>query len=131
MNLLTRDQILQAADLAREVVHVPEWNGDVLVQALNGRERDAYETSIMQLRGTDAHVLLENARAKLVARAIVDENGQRIFSDEDVKQLATKSAAALQRVYDVAARLCGLTRHDLDELTKNSVDGQRDASLSD
>ena len=131
MAFLTREQILQAQDIVRESVPVPEWGGEVLVRSLTGAERDAYEATMIHLRGTDPQVNLANARAKLAARSMVDEQGQRLFSDEDVKALSQKSAAALQRVYDVASRLSGLSQSDLEELVKNSGDGQHDDSVSD
>jgi hypothetical protein len=127
MAILNRDQILQAQDIATETVDVPEWGGAVLVRGLTGQQRDSYEASIMRLNGTNAQLNLINARAKLVALSIVDEEGARLFSDEDVQLLARKSAAALQRVFDVAQRLSGLSASDLEELSKNSANGQRDA----
>lgn len=126
--LLTRDQILSADDLKQESVPVPEWGGDVLVRGLDGEERDAYEATIISQRGTDVKMNLNNARAKLVQRSVVDGVGSRLFDESDVKRLAKKSAAALQRVYDVAARLSGLSKEDLDDLTKNSGNGQHDDS---
>jgi len=128
--MLTRDQILGADDLRRETVAVPEWGGEVLVRTLNGAERDAYEATIIQQRGTNATMNLVNARAKLVQRTVIDESGQLLFDEGDVRSLAKKSSAALQRVYDAAARLCGLTKQDIEELTKNSESGQPDDSLS-
>jgi hypothetical protein len=124
MSLLTRDQILQAQDIAREEISVPEWGGSVLVRGLTGQERDAYEATIMRLNGTNAQMNLVNARAKLVARSIIDEEGNRLFGDDDVALLAKKSAAALERVFNVAQRLSGLTSSDLDELAKASANGQ-------
>ena len=116
---LTRDQILQAKDIQTEEVAVPEWGGAVLVRGLTGEERDGYEASIMSLRGTDAQLNLRNARAKLVVKSVVDADGARLFSDQDVAALSNKSAAALQRVFEVAQRLSGLTANDVEELTKN------------
>lgn len=127
MAILTRDQIIACQDIKTEEVQVPEWGGSVLVRGLTGEERDAYEATLMQLRGTDAKLNLANARAKLVARSVVDDAGNLLFSDRDVAQLAKKGAAALQHIFDVAQRLSGLTKSDLDDLTKNSEDGQHDA----
>ena len=127
---LTRDQILQAKDIQTEEVPVPEWGGAVLVRGLTGEERDGYEASIMSLRGTDAQLNLRNARAKLVVKSVVDADGARLFSDQDVAALSNKSAAALQRVFEVAQRLSGLTANDVEELTKNSGNGQHaDSSI--
>ncbi len=124
--LLTREQILSAQDLVTEAVAVPEWGGEVRVKSLSGAERDAYEASVMRITGTNAQLNLLNARAKLVALAVIDENGKRMFGDGDVIALAAKSAAALQRVFDVANRLSGLNARDLEELTKNSGNGQHE-----
>ena len=84
MALLTREAILQAQDLPTEQVHVPEWGGDVLVRALTGAERDRFEQSIVEQRGKSTRMNLQNIRAKLVALTVVDEQGNRIFKDEDV-----------------------------------------------
>ena len=119
MALLTRDAILQAQDLPTERVVVPEWNGEVLVRALTGAERDAFEQSIVEQRGKSTRMNLQNLRAKLVALTVVDEEGKRLFSDEDAKLLGQKSAAALNRIFEVAQRLSGLRPEDVEELTGN------------
>lgn len=117
---LTKELILQAQDIQREEVQVPEWGGVVLVCGLNGKQRDGLEASMIEGKGKNANVNLTNLRAKLAARSIVDEDGKRVFSDEDIPALALKSALALNRVYEVAQRLSGITQEDVEELTKNS-----------
>lgn len=117
---LTREEILKAQDTQFEDVPVQEWGGTVRVKSLTGTERDALEASLVQGKGKNANVNLANLRSKLAARSMVDENGKRIFSDADVAELGRKSAAALQRVFDVAQRLSGLSAEDVEELTKNS-----------
>jgi hypothetical protein len=124
MNLLTREQILQANDLESRDVAVPEWGGTLRVRVLTGTERDAVEASTLQGKGKSQSVNLSNFRAKLCARAIVDEQGKRLFSDEDIAALGKKSAGALSRVYNVAAELSGISEADVDELIKNSASGQ-------
>jgi len=131
MGLLTREEILQAEDLPTEDVEVPEWGGSVLVQGLTGAERDAFESTVVELRGRKTHLNMQNARAKLCAMAMVDEQGERVFRDGDVEELGQKSGAALQRVFQVAQRLSGLSNEDIEELTKNSEDGQSGDSTSD
>lgn len=131
MAILTRDAILQAQDLPKELVKVPEWNGEVYVRALTGVERDAFEQSIVEQKGKSTKMNLRNLRAKLVALTAVDEKGDRIFSDRDAELLGQKSAAALNRVFEVAQRLSGLSQEDVEELTKNSEDGQSEDSISD
>ena len=65
---LSRDDILKAADTAPEEVDIPEWNGTVLVRGMTGKERDAFELSLMQPgRGGRREVNPVNVRAKLAA----------------------------------------------------------------
>lgn len=128
--MLNREQILGATKLRVEKVSVPEWNGEVLVRELTGRERDEFESSLVVKEGKQTTTTLANIRAKLVARAIVDENGIRVLSDDDVEWLGSRSAAALNRVFDVARRLSGLTEEDVEDLTKNSSPGQSGSSTT-
>lgn len=116
---LTRDAILKAQDLPVEEVEVSEWGGVVRVRGLTGAERDAFEQSIVEQRGKNTRMNLRNIRAKLVALTVVDENGNRIFSDEDAEALGKKSAAALDRIFAVAQRLSGLRPEDVEELAGN------------
>ena len=119
MAMLTREMILGAVDLPREAVVVPEWGGEVWVRGLSGAERDAYEASVLEMKGRGYTIRLENARAKLASLAMCDEQGKRLFLDADVHALGGKSAAALNRVFEVASRLSGLGERDIEELAKN------------
>jgi len=128
---LTQDEILAADDLVTEEVEVPEWDGAVLVRSLRGDERDAYEASIVKGEGEEAVSDLENMRAKLCARSIVDADGARMFSDDDIAALGRKSAAGLQRIFMVARRLSRMTAEDVKELAENFGAGQGGSSPSD
>ena len=127
---LTKDAILAADDLITEDVDVPEWGGTVRVRSISGAERDAFEQAIVTRRGKNVQTNLSNIRAKMSALCLVDESGQRLFTDADVVALGQKSAAALDRVFGVAQRLSGLTDKDVDELAENLKTGQSDASTS-
>lgn len=129
---LGKDDILKAQDIETEEVEVPEWQGTVLVRALSGRERDAYELSCIQerpllgpdgkpVRGqTESVKNWANARAKLVVRCLVDDDGNRLFADGEAGALGEKSAAAIDRLFDVATRLSRLSEADVEELAGNS-----------
>jgi hypothetical protein len=131
MKLLTRDQIRAATDVTFEEVSVPEWGGSVRVKALSGAERDAYEASLTQQKGKKVRMNMQNVRARLARLACVDEAGQPIFQPSDEHWLGQKSAAALDRVFDVAMRLAGMRAEDIEELTENFTGDQSDASISD
>lgn len=117
---LSRDAILQADDLEYEELDVPEWGGTVRVRSLSGTELDAYQASMRLQRGNEFIANMLNIRAKLVVRAVVDEDGKRLFTDNDAPALGEKSAAALNRVFEVASRLSRLSEEDVEELGKGS-----------
>lgn len=127
--LLGRDDILSTTDTAFAVVDVPEWGGQVRVRSLKAAERDDYEATMVRRRGKNVEVNMSNTRAGLCARAICDEQGNRVFSDGDVALLGQKSAAALNRVYEKAAELSGISDEDLEELAGNSA-SDRSGALS-
>lgn len=116
--ILGRDQILKADDMTTEEIAVPEWGGSVLVRGLTGRQRDEFEASMIEQRGKRRVPNVENVRAKLVAKCCVDESGRRLFTDQDAAILGDRSGAALDRVYEVAARLSGIGEDDVDEMTE-------------
>jgi hypothetical protein len=129
---LSRDDILKAADNEPEEIDVPEWGGSVLVRGMTGRERDAFEMSMLTPgRGGRRQVDPANVRAKLVARCVIDDDGNRLFTDADVAELGGKSAAAVDRVYAVAARLSGMGgEEEMQELVRDFALGDGAGSSS-
>jgi L-ascorbate metabolism protein UlaG (beta-lactamase superfamily) len=124
MAILTKDQIFKADDIKSEVVPVEEWGGEVIVQGLTGHQRDEWEKSMTVTtpgKGgrTRRDVDMTDFRARLAVLCVVDEQGQRLFHDGDIHQLAGKSGAALDTVYTVAARLSGISEKDVEDLTKD------------
>ncbi|MFG1873393.1 hypothetical protein ACGFIV_00970 [Sphaerisporangium sp. NPDC049003] len=114
---LTAEQILEVDDRQWEDLPVPEWGGKVRVRGLQGTERDRFEASLLDSKG---RAKIENARAKLAQLCLVDpKTGQLLFSKEQIAALGRKSAAALQRVFELAQKLSGLTDEDMEELEGN------------
>jgi hypothetical protein len=121
MAILGKDQIFGADDITTQVLPVPEWGGEVMVRGLTGHERDAWEQSMTVRKGRKVEMDTTDFRARLVVLCVVDEKGQRLFHDGDVHQLASKSGAALDRIYTVAAELSGISEKDVEDLTKDFV----------
>jgi hypothetical protein len=129
MQLLTADAILAADDLTAEVVEVPEWGGSVRVRAMTGDERQTFEEAMLAADEAGQKAVPQ-FRSRLAALCIVDEQGNRLFSDEQVEALGGKSAAALDRVCEVASRINGLRPEDIEELAGNSEAGPDAGSSS-
>jgi hypothetical protein len=49
MKSLTKDEILEAADLSTKAVDVPEWGGSVNVRTMTGADRDAFENTLVEV----------------------------------------------------------------------------------
>jgi hypothetical protein len=129
--LLTKEQILAIDDVQVRDVEVPEWGGVVRVRGLTGTQRDAFESEVVVLNGSNTQRNLRNIRARLVAITAVDDKGARLFTHKDVDALGAKSARALDRVFSAASELSGLSAADVEELAENFADGQSDGSTSD
>lgn len=129
--VLSREEILNKVDIVTELVAVPEWGGSVYVKAMNGKERDAFEASVMIQNGKKQTLNMENVRAKLCSLTICDVEGKRLFSSADLLKLSEKSAAALTRVFLVAQKLSGLGDEQIEELTEGLEKNPFAASASD
>ena len=123
--VLTKDQILQADDIVKELVHVPEWGGTVYVKAMTETEYSYFEEQILSDKNKSD---MSNVRAKLCAMSIVDKAGSLLFSPEDILVLSKKSVKAINRIFKVAQ---SLNIEDVEELVKNSVTTQEESSSSD
>jgi len=123
--LLTRSAIFEAVDVVTETVEVPEWGGSVRVRGLTGKERDIFEqNSLRRNKKGDMELNMANMRARLVAFCTVDENGERIFTDDDIAELGRKSAAPLERIAKVAQRLSGMGDSAKSEAQDDFLEGQ-------
>lgn len=139
MTLLTRDAILAATDIPSELVQVPEWGGSVRVVGMTARERSAYENGFTkEVDGKDGAVTVKQnktaiaqIRERLLVQTVVGEDGAKLFTEADIEALGKKSAAAMERVLDVARRVCGMSKADLDELGNASGETEGDGSSSD
>lgn len=124
MALLSKDALLAAAspaNLPRQTVDVPELGGSVIVQGMSGAQRDDWERSLMVGRGKRRDVNTENIRARLAVRCLIAEDGKRLFEDSDAAALGGLRVDVLQRIFEVAQQLSGVSDGDIDELKKSSA----------
>lgn len=126
---LSRDDILGAYDQVTETVDVPEWGDKVNVRSLTGRELDHYNASIRKQVGNQM-VVQPNVRARLLVLALVDDAGVRLFTDKDVDLVGRKNSKAIDRLWDVAARLSGLSEEAQEAMEGNSGSEETDSSSS-
>ena len=128
---LSKNEILKANKLPTEIVATPEWGGEVIVKTLTGRERDAFEVDMLGDNKGNKKLRLINIRAKLCARVMIGDDGNRLFSDKEVDKLGNMNCIPLDRIYEVASRLNKMTEEDIDELVEKSINDQSEDSGSD
>lgn len=116
---LTKEAILNAKDIGVREVEVPEWGGVVLVRGMTGRERQEYEEFLSKGKRGKQEITPRFAVEKIVATCTVDQDGNRLFTDEELALLSNKSIKALMRIATVAMELSGLTKEDMEEMVEN------------
>jgi hypothetical protein len=122
---LDKDELLKKAkgSLLTKEFDVPEWQTTVRIKELTGLERGRYERSIMSIDRKSGNIVpeLTHARARLVSMCLVDDNGNRMFtdSDEDLLTLGNLPSKGLDRIYEAAQELSGLGEDETDEAVEN------------
>jgi hypothetical protein len=104
-----------------ETVYIKAIDETFLVRGMTGAERDAFEASCFEGRGKKRDFSMRNLRSKMVAYCVVDEQGHRVFSDEDAVALGNARADVIDRLFGVAQRLSGMKDEDVDELGLSSA----------
>jgi hypothetical protein len=103
---LTREQILAARSSRKPIrLHVEEWGGEVYIRVLSAADQasmsNGHPESEMPIR--------------LLVKALVDEAGQPIFTDDDVPELSKEDFPVIFRVFAEVAKLNGLSTKELEE----------------
>lgn len=114
-----REDILAKDTRPSEKIVVEAWGLTVVVRGMGGRERDAFEDSCRVRVGKKFEANLDNVRGRLLVQCLYDEDGKRIFGDEDAEALGGQSAAVLEPLVEKAQQLSGLDDTSVKELAEN------------
>lgn len=109
-----REKILATNTLPREPIEMPEWGCTVWVYALTGAQRDAIEAHVLKNRNDLSHL-----RARIVVYSARTEDGERLFTDEDIPALEEQAGSALERIFQCAQAVSCLESAGIEELKKN------------
>jgi len=131
MGFLSKDDINKADDLKHEDVSVPEWGGTVRLLMLTGTQRDDFEMKSIDQRAKDQKLNLVNFRARLLSLCLVDQENRRLFSDVEVPLLGQKAAPVLERLFDKARSMNGMSEEDVEELTEGFESDPNELSITD
>lgn len=123
MALLSREDVLNAEDIQREIVPVPEWappkmdkdEAELLVRGLTAQQ---YIGMGFDLRGDNDTVDPEKMKSMMpmvVAMGVIDEEGKRVFSDKDINVLGEKSFAPVERLSAKILELSGISTKEAEK----------------
>jgi hypothetical protein len=126
MAIIDKGAILQARKRRVEKVETPE--GTLFVRSLTVGEKSRYEAGNYTLKGGKPVLSLETAEARFAALVLSDEDGKRLFSDEDAAQLQHVEAGRLEPALKAARRLNGMTDESAEEARGNSSSAPSGAS---
>jgi hypothetical protein len=110
---LDRKSILAADDVRKEKIHVPEWKGDVFLRVLTGTDRDRFEESYADQK-------MKAFRIRFLLLALCDEDGERLFTDEESDILGKKSSVVINRLFEAGWKLNAFTQEAVDALGEDS-----------
>lgn len=123
MGYLSKDDILAADDIHYQDEYVPEWGGTVRVRGMNAKERGRVEATFVAVKGESVEIrtdAMQELRVRTVAACLIDENGDRLFDDQDVAELAQKASEPVHRLFDIAQRLSGTNQGATAAMAGNS-----------
>lgn len=107
--MLDKNSLMAAQKLRVEKVAVQELDGNICIRVMTGRELDKYYEETISLIDGQVVPVQENKMAKLLVKCICDENGNRLFSDDETDKLGSISSLVLVPLYDAAMRLNNMT----------------------
>lgn len=114
MTFLNKESIFNANDIRISTVSVPEWGGELRIKSLSVAERDLLTDKIKNAGDSQAKISIG-----IVIMTVIDNNGNKVFSDSDYDALANKSAPVIERIALEALRINGLNPDAVEQAEKN------------
>jgi hypothetical protein len=108
---LSKNAILAHDDKNIKAIPVPEWGGEVCIRVLNGEERAKFEMLFAEKKE-------DLFKVRFVACSLCDEEGSRLFRDEDVAALSEKSSRVINRLFEACWEHSCLSEEAVEEAGK-------------
>jgi len=124
----TRDMLLKPIERPREVVELPELGEgvSVIVVGMTAKERSDFDNQFVSRKGDPMKKRIAEGRERIVVACCRDEEGKRLFTQDDVVQLGKQSGIVIERIVNAAQRTSGMTKDDLEDSVKNSEEAPDD-----
>ena len=131
---VNREAFLSPAQNLKRAGMELEGIGMVGVRELNGRQILIYNQRIRQMMEKDSKVNPENAMeiiALLVSMSVCDDEGNLLFTEEDVTALMEASFDSLIKIAGKATELSGLSKEKSGEVSSSLKNALTSSSTTD
>ena len=112
--MITKEQMLAATK--RKYVTVQAFGSEVRIRVMTTSERTAFEQSLQDRKGRVDSNKQATMRERLIAACVADADGELMFTESDLPQLANLPADDAERLVDAIQRACGWTKSDIESL---------------
>ena len=116
-----RDQFLKKVEVPVSKVEVPEMGLTVYVKGMTAKERTQFEVGMMT-NGKKSLRKMQLFRELLVIKCCCDENGNLLFTKDDIDQIGELPATIIERIVDEAQAVSGMKDEDVEGMVGNSDD---------
>jgi hypothetical protein len=114
--MLNRDALFAIQDLKTVDVFVEEWGDTIRLRMLAATER----FEVNDAANVDGKFDPVAFQTKLIEKSAINEDGTPFFLPGDAAAIGAKSAGAVAKVFEAAAKLNGLGVAATDDAEKNS-----------
>ena len=123
------DQIRAAHDVSAELYDIPEWNVTVELRSMSARQRAAFASNVDFT--ADGGVQMDANRVELMWGAVIQaccfdpENGEKVFSEEDIEWvMEEKNANVVDSLANACLAVSGMGADSDGDAGKDSSDSQ-------
>lgn len=114
--IINKEQFLLKRPRAVKKVFVESLGGDVLISSITAKEKEDFEEWV----GKSVKEGTGNIRARMISLSVVDDKGERMFSDADVAEIGNNQNSVIEPLYDEIMSFNKFGKKDREELEKNS-----------
>lgn len=110
-NFLTKDQIF-AVQLRTDEVPIPEWGGSIRIREMTAKEMQENGRFVIRPDGKVDYSKAVQVPVQMCLKMVVDEAGQRLFTDGDIPRLEQMHASAVTKIANAVRKLSGMVDED-------------------
>ena len=116
---MNKDGVLALCTRKATEIELPSdmGGGSVFIRNITAGERDHYESSLLDNQGRARN--LKDFRARFLVLALANQDGSRMFKDNEVSELSKMDAQIATWIHDEAQRINGIGVDGEAEAEKN------------